>query len=44
MPRFKTPRNQVENTGFAGNSRAEGSRLTNKDGSINLGKTGIPFY
>lgn len=34
----------LENTGFTGNSRAEGNRLTNKDGSINLAKTGIPFY
>lgn len=34
----------IENTGFAGNSRTEGSRLTNKDGSINLTKTGLPFY
>lgn len=34
----------VDNTGFGPNSSVEGSRLTNKDGSYNLRKTGLPFY
>jgi inward rectifier potassium channel len=34
----------VENTGFSPNSNAEGERLTNKDGTINLRKLGVPFY
>lgn len=34
----------IDNTGFTNNSNAEGGRLTNKDGSINLQKTGIPFW
>lgn len=34
----------IDNTGFTNNSNAEGGRLTNKDGSINLKKTGIPFW
>jgi len=39
-PKFKT----IDNTGFAANSNAEGARLTNKDGSTNLRKTGLPFW
>ncbi|WP_118950171.1 ion channel [Taibaiella helva] len=39
----KQPR-EVNNSGFSGNSSAEGKRLLNKDGSANLSKTGIPFY
>lgn len=34
----------VDNSGFSGNSGAEGARLVNKDGSANLRKSGIPFY
>lgn len=34
----------VDNTGFSPNTNAEGERLTNKDGSINLRKIGVPFY
>lgn len=34
----------IDNTGFSNNSNAEGGRLTNKDGSINLRKTGLPFW
>lgn len=34
----------VDNSGFSGNSGAEGARIINKDGSANLRKTGIPFY
>jgi len=34
----------IDNTGFSPNSNAEGERLTNKDGSINLRKIGVPFY
>lgn len=39
----KRPR-EVNNSGFSGNSGAEGKRLLNKDGSVNLRKTGIPFW
>lgn len=38
--RFKN----LENTGFGPNSTIEGARLTNKDGSTNLRKTGLPFW
>ena len=34
----------IDNTGFTNNSNVEGGRLTNKDGSINLQKTGLPFW
>lgn len=35
----------ITNTGFStNNSRTEGGRLTNKDGSVNLHKTGVPFW
>jgi inward rectifier potassium channel len=34
----------IDNTGFATNSSAEGARLTNKDGSVNVVKTGISFW
>jgi inward rectifier potassium channel len=35
----------IENTGFSTNiQNTEGGRLTNKDGSINVQKTGIPFW
>lgn len=34
----------VDNTGFSTSSNTEGGRLTNKDGSVNLKKTGIPFW
>lgn len=34
----------LDNTGFSTNSSMEGRRLTNRDGSINLRRTGIPFY
>lgn len=33
----------IDNTGFGSNSNMEGTRLTNKDGSINMIKTGLPF-
>lgn len=33
----------INNTGFGVNANAEGGRLVNKDGTINLRKTGIPF-
>ncbi len=39
-PEFKN----IDNTGFAANSNAEGSRLTNKDGSTNLRKTGLRYW
>jgi inward rectifier potassium channel len=34
----------IDNTGFAANSNAEGARITNKDGSTNLRKVGLPFW
>lgn len=34
----------ILNSGFGSNANAEGVRLTNKDGSVNLQKTGIPFW
>lgn len=35
----------ITNTGFStNNTRTEGGRLTNKDGSINLRKVGMPFW
>jgi len=34
----------VANTGFGNNSSAQGGRLTNKDGTVNLEKTGLPFW
>ncbi len=34
----------IINTGFSTSNQTEGGRLTNKDGSINLHKTGIPFW
>lgn len=38
--KFKT----VENTGFSTSNNTEGGKLVNKDGSINIHKTGIPFW
>ncbi len=34
----------IDNTGFSTSNNTEGGRLTNKDGSINLKKTGMPFW
>lgn len=34
----------IDNTGFSANSNTEGGRLVNSDGSINLRKTGMPFW
>lgn len=34
----------VENTGFSNTSGARGARLVNKDGTLNLRKTGLPFW
>lgn len=34
----------IDNTGFGANSTVEGGRLTNKDGTTNLEKTGLPFW
>lgn len=33
----------VDNTGFSNNAAAEGSRLSNKDGSYNIRKVGLPW-
>lgn len=38
--RFKS----IDNTGFSTSNNIEGGRLSNKDGSINLHKTGIPVW
>lgn len=42
-PRFKHSK-AIDNSGFSPNSSAEGGRLTNKDGRINLKKSGVPLY
>lgn len=34
----------VDNTGFSTSNNTEGGKLVNKDGSINIHKTGIPFW
>jgi inward rectifier potassium channel len=34
----------IGNTGFSTSNNIEGGRLTNKDGSTNIVKTGIPFW
>ncbi len=34
----------IDNTGFGVNSGTEGHRLTNKDGTVNLRKVGLPFW
>jgi inward rectifier potassium channel len=34
----------IDNTGFAASSSVEGARLTNKDGTVNLKKTGLQFW
>lgn len=41
---MKKKRENIVNTGFGSNSSVEGGRLSNKDGSINLTKTGLPFW
>lgn len=33
----------IDNSGFGSNTAAEGRRLVNKDGSLNLRKSGVPF-
>lgn len=43
MARHHKPKS-IDNTGFGVNSNVEGGRLTNRDGSINLTKVGIPFW
>lgn len=34
----------IENTGFTALSSAEGKRIANKDGTLNILKTGLPFW
>lgn len=34
----------IDNTGFTALSSAEGSRITNKDGTLNVLKTGLPLW
>ncbi len=41
---FRKKLKNINNTGFTNISNAEGGRLTNKDGSINVQKTGMPFW
>lgn len=41
---YKAHFKNVDNTGFGPNSSVEGGRLTNKDGTYNLNKTGLRFY
>ncbi|MBW7913874.1 MAG: Inward rectifier potassium channel Irk [Taibaiella sp.] len=36
--------NTVDNTGFSNTSGVRGARLINKDGTLNLRKTGLPFW
>ena len=44
MSSYRKRFNDLNNTGFGTNSSVEGSRLTNKDGSTNLKKTGLPVW
>jgi len=41
---YKAHFKNVDNTGFGPNSNVEGGRLTNKDGTYNLRKSGMRFY
>ncbi|MBA3828870.1 MAG: ion transporter [Taibaiella sp.] len=42
---FKNPKEgNIDNSGFGTNSAEEGGRLTNKDGTTNLRKTGMPVW
>lgn len=34
----------VDNTGFSSNSSIEGNRLLNRNGNVNIRKTGLPFF
>ncbi len=43
-PLHENQNKSIDNTGFSPANGAEGERLTNKDGSINLRKIGVPFY
>jgi inward rectifier potassium channel len=43
-PFRRTKAENLDNTGFGANSGVEGGRLTNKDGSVNLIKTGMAFW
>lgn len=43
MPR-KVRFKNIDNSGFGPNSNVEGGRLTNKDGTTNLRKTGLPLW
>lgn len=43
MATFKNSNKSINNSGFGTNANAEGGRLVNKDGSINLRKTGLSF-
>lgn len=40
----KSRSGSIDNSGFGANSNAEGGRLVNKDGSVNLRKTGLTFF
>ena len=43
MATLRNIHKSINNTGFGSNTNAEGGRLVNKDGSINLRKTGLSF-
>lgn len=43
MATLRNSSKSINNTGFGANASAEGGRLVNKDGTINLRKTGLPF-
>lgn len=43
-PRRRKFLESIGNTGFSTGNNIEGGRLTNKDGSLNLRKTGKPFW
>lgn len=43
MATLRNSSGSINNTGFGTNANAEGGRLVNKDGTINLRKTGMPF-
>jgi inward rectifier potassium channel len=40
----QSPIQNIDNTGFAATSDAEGKRIANKDGTLNVRKTGLRFW
>ncbi|MDI9320046.1 MAG: ion channel [Phycisphaerales bacterium] len=43
MANLRNKSKSLDNTGFGSNASAEGTRLINKDGTLNLKKVGLPF-